>query len=122
MDLVLKGRGVRISDQIRRTAEHKLGKIARLDPRATRLEIEITQEHNPRIGASHRVQVAWASRRRTFRAEGSGPDIDSALDQVSDRLERQITSYRGKLRNRLFRRANRLESPRTSPEESGSSE
>ena len=122
MDLVLKGRGVRITDQIRGVAEHKLGKIARFDRRVSRLEVEILEEHNPRIGASHHVEVAFHSRRKTFRAQGSGPDVETALDQVADRLERQITSYRGKLRNRLFRRGNRLESPGTSPEGSGSSE
>src|SRR5437870_13512596 len=33
MDLVMKGRGIRITDQVRRTAEHKLAKIGRLDPK-----------------------------------------------------------------------------------------
>ena len=100
MELVLKGRGVRITDQIRRTAEHKTAKIGRLEPRATRLEIEITLEHNPRIIGSHRVEVACDTARHVFRAAGSGHDVDTALDQVIQRLERQITSYRGKLRDR----------------------
>jgi ribosome-associated translation inhibitor RaiA len=42
--------------------------------------------------------------------------VDSALDQVLQRLERQISTHKGKLRNRLNRRANRLQSPGTSPE------
>ena len=122
MDLVLKGRGIRITDQIRRTAEHKLEKIARRDPRIGRLEVEIIEEHNPRIGENHRVEVACTTRRRTFRAEGTGPDVDSALDQVIHRLERQITSYRGRLRDRIFRRRGPVQSPRTSPWGAGNSE
>jgi ribosome-associated translation inhibitor RaiA len=35
-----------------------------------------------------------------FRATGSGHDVDTALDQVIERLERQINSHRGKLRDR----------------------
>jgi ribosomal subunit interface protein len=100
VDLVLKGRGVRITDQIRKTAEHKTAKIGRLEPRVRRLEIEVTQEHNPRINGSHRVEVACATARHVFRAEGSGQDIDTALDQGIHRLEQQIIRYRGKLRNR----------------------
>lgn len=100
MELVLKGRGVRITDQIRKTAEHKTAKVERLEPRATRLEIEISVEHNPRIDGSHRVEVACDTARHVFRAEGSGHDVDSALDQVIHRLERQITRHRGKLRDR----------------------
>jgi len=108
MDLVLKGRGVKITDQIRKAAEQKLGKLARIDPRVTRLVVEVTKEPNPRIDGGHRVEVACSTTRRVFRAEAAGEDVASALDQVIRRLERQITSYRGKLRHR--RQSHGLES------------
>ena len=113
MDLVLKGRGVRITDQIRRSTEHKLTKLERLHRRPARVEVEVI-EANPRIDGGHHVEVAYATGRATFRAQGSGRDIESALDQVADRLERQMSTYRGKLRARLTRGTNRLQSPRTS--------
>jgi ribosomal subunit interface protein len=100
VDLILKGRGVRITDQIRKTAEHKTAKIARLEPRVTRVVVEVTREHNPRIIGSHRVEVACDTARHVFRAAGSGQDVDTALDQVIERLERQISRHRGKLRDR----------------------
>jgi ribosomal subunit interface protein len=99
LDLVLKGRGIRINDQIRRVAERKLGKLGRIDPRVTRLEVEII-ERNPRLGGSHHVEVMCDTPRHVFRAEGSGDDVDSALDQVINKLERQFSTYRGKLRHR----------------------
>ena len=124
MDLVLKGRGVSITDQMRRTAEHKLGKIARLDRQVDRVVVEVIAERNPRFGSagSHRVEIACATKRRTLRAAGSGPDVETALDQAVDHLQRQISSYRGRLRDRLIGRGNRLKSSRTSPQGSGSSE
>jgi ribosomal subunit interface protein len=122
VDLVLKGRGIRITDQIRRSAEHKATRIARLDPRARRLEIEIQGDLNPRVGATHRAKVACERGRHTFRAEGAGHDVDSALDQGLDRLERQMATHRGKLRNRLLRRSDRLRLPGTSQEWAGNSE
>lgn len=100
MDVIVKGRGVRVTEQIRRTAEHKLAKIARLDPRVQRVEVEIFDEGNPRIDGGHRVEVACDAVRDVFRATGSGPDVDSALDQAVRRLERQINTRRGKLRDR----------------------
>jgi ribosomal subunit interface protein len=116
VDLVLKGRGVRITDQIRRAVEHKLVKIGRLDPRVVRVEIEIIGDLNPRVGGRHRVEVACTTGRRTLRAEGLGGDVDSALDQATERLERQVTSYRKRLQSRMSARADRLQSRRTSPE------
>ena len=100
MDVIVKGRGVHITDQIRRVAEHKLSKIGRLDPRVRRLEVEIIEERNPRIDGSHRVKVAADTARKVFRAHGAGHDVDSALDQVIGRLERQIGDFRGRLRAR----------------------
>lgn len=100
MDLVLKARGIRISDQIRRSAETKLGKLGRIDPRVTRVEVEVTVERNPRIDSSHLVEVACTSGRRVFRAHATGQNVDAALDQVVDRLERQLISFRSKVRDR----------------------
>src|ERR687888_2305702 len=121
MELVLKGRGFRITDQFRRTAEHKLAKLERIDPRVRRVELEIITERNPRINGSHRAEVACDTVPRTFRAQGTGHDVDSALDQVIQRLERQLTSYRGKIRTRVAARINRLKSLKPSPREPGAS-
>jgi len=124
MDLVLKGRGTDITEHDRRAAERRLSRVPRFDRRVERVEVEIILEHNPRVGVegSHRVEIACATPKRTLRVHGSGRDVDSALDQAVDRLQRQITSYRGKLRDRLIGRANRLKSSRTSPQGSGTSE
>ncbi len=98
MELVVKGRGIRVTDHMRRSAEHKLAKLGRFEPRVARLEVEIIGEHNPRIDGSHRVEIACDTPGRTFRAEAAADDVDTALDIVLERLERQISSYRGKLR------------------------
>ena len=94
MDVILKGRGVRITEQVRKTAEHKLSKIGRLEPRVRRLEVEIIEERNPRIDGGHRVEVTCDSTRTVFRAHGAGRDVNTALDQVVERLERQISRER----------------------------
>jgi ribosomal subunit interface protein len=122
VELVLKARGLRITDPIRRSTEHKLSKIGRLAPDALRLEVEFIEERNARINGGHRVEVACDTPRRTYRAAGTGPDIDVALDQVVEHLETQMTRHRGKLHDRWTGRTNRLQSPRTSPEAAGSSD
>jgi ribosomal subunit interface protein len=100
MELVLKGRGIRLTETMRRTAEAKLAKISRVDPRVSRLVVEVVLEHNPRIEGNHRVEVACTRGRGVFRAHAAGQDLDGALDQVIARLERQLASYRGRLRSR----------------------
>ena len=124
MDLVLKGRGTDITEHDRRAAERRLSRVPRFDRRVERVEVEVILEHNPRVGAegSHRVEITCYTTRRQVRAHGAGPDVDSALDQAARRLERQLSTYRSKVRDRLTRRRRGVESPRTSPEGSSSSE
>ena len=104
MELLLKGRGVRITDQLREAAAHR---VARLDgprrPSITRLEVEITEEATPRIRGGYRVQLSSLTTRRTFRSDASGPTIDAALDLAVERLNRQIDTYRSKREARVTR-------------------
>jgi ribosomal subunit interface protein len=100
MELVVKGRGVHVTDRMRQVAEHKLSKIERIDPRVERIKLEIIEEHNPRINGNHRVEVAAEAGRNVFRARGEGDDVETALDQATARLERQIADFRGRVRQR----------------------
>ena len=116
MDVFLRGRGVRLTDQFRARAAHKLAKLSRLDPRADRVEIEVLSERNPRLDGTKRIEGTLSLPRYTVRASASGPDMDAALDLLVDRLERQVRDYRAKRKKRLLPWANPLKSPRTGPD------
>ena len=110
MDLVLKGRGARITDRLRDAAERKLGRIERMEPRVTRLELEIISEKNPRQGGAHRVEAAVDTPRKTYRATADAQDVESALDVVAEKLERQIRDHHDKRRTKLIAGASRVKS------------
>ncbi len=116
MDLVLKGRGARITEHVRSAAARKLDRLSRLEPRATRIEVVVIAESNPRIGGK-RVEAALEIPRKVFHAHAEGPDVESALDQLVERLERQLRDHHGRKRNRVARGGNRLKSAGVSPEQ-----
>ena len=116
MELVVRGRGVRITEQLRRTVGHKLDKLSRLEPRAVRVEVEVISERNPRLDGARRLEATLDTPRQTFRARAQARDVDVGLDQLVERLERQVRDYREKRRNRILDGANRLKSARISPE------
>ncbi|MBI4259976.1 MAG: ribosome-associated translation inhibitor RaiA [Actinobacteria bacterium] len=122
MDLILKGRGVRVTDPVRRTASHKLAKLERLAPGVVRVEVTLSSERNPRLNGTKRIDAHMEMPRRTFRAHAEGPDVEVALDLLVERLERQVRDARGKRRNRILGGGNRLKSPRISPEGAGTAE
>ncbi len=118
MDLVLKGRGTRITQQVRNAATHKLGRLARLQPRVTRAEVVVINERNPRQGGK-RIEASIQIPRKTFRARAQAPDVETALDQIVERLERQLRDHHGKRRKRVAATTNRLQSAGVSPEHAG---
>ncbi len=113
MDLVLKGRGVRITEQIREVTHHKLDKLSRLEPRAMSVEVEISSEDFPTHDGTKSIDAALRVPRYTFRAHGEGAKVEDALDLVAARLERQVRDRHGRFRRRIIAGANRLKSART---------
>ena len=115
MELVVKGRHTRVSPQVRQRIERKLARLGRLNRRVQWMEVELTEEPRGRIGGGHRVEASCRTPRRTFRASATGEDVDSALDRLVSRLERQLKEDRGKRRARLLEGANRVKSRLISP-------
>jgi ribosomal subunit interface protein len=101
MDVVVKGRGTRVTDRIRGSAEHKLARLQRMEPRVTRIQIEVIAEPNPRQGGAKRVEAALQTARKTFRAHAEASDVESAFDRLAEKLERQLRDHHSKRRARL---------------------
>jgi ribosomal subunit interface protein len=119
MELSLRGRGVTLTEQVWAKAERKLAKLARLNPRLVRAEVEVIDEPNPRLDGAKRVEASVETPRHTYRAHAQASSVDAALDQLVDRLERQIRDEHGKRRGRSISTSNRVRSARTSPEGAG---
>ena len=122
MDLLLKGRSHRVTDQDRNAADKKLARLARMEPRTVRIEVEIIAEKNPRLNGTKRVEATLSIPRKTFRAHAEGPDVYTALDKLAERLERQLRDHAGKRKTRTTRGVNRLQSANVGEETSETSE
>lgn len=99
MRLQVKGRNVEVSDSIRRYAEQKLGKLERQLADPTQVELELAVEHNPSIANDHIAEATIWTKGPTLRARESSPAFEASIDQLVDKLERQVKRYREK-RNR----------------------
>ena len=99
MQLRVKGRGVEVTDAIRSYAEKRLGKLERQLP-DPRIELELSAEHNPSIKAQHVAEATVWTKGPVLRARESSSDMRASIDQLVDKLERQVTRYREKRRPR----------------------
>src|SRR6266536_4760818 len=98
MRLPVKGRNVEISQQIRTYAEEKLGKLERQLPDPTRVELELAVEHNPSIAGNQVAEATVWTKGPVLRARESSADMKASIDQLVDKLERQVKRYREKRR------------------------
>ena len=107
MRLEVKGRNVEVNDSIRRYAEEKLDRIERQLPDETQIEVELTLETNPSISADHVAEATVWTKGSTLRAREASNAFETSIDQLSDKLERQVKRYREKRSRRgTGRRAN----------------
>ena len=113
MQLQVKGRNVEVSDSIRAYAERKLGKLER-QIENPRIELELAVERNPSIAAKHVAEATVWTKGPVLRAREASGDVKASIDQLVDKLERQVTRYRKKRRRRRAP-ANELTEPPESP-------
>ena len=109
MQFQVKGRNLEVSDSIRSYAEEKLGKLERqlTDPR---IELELAVEKNPSIAESHVAEATIWTKGPVLRAREASSDMRASIDQLVEKLERQVTRYKkqGRSRRRRAARANGL--------------
>jgi putative sigma-54 modulation protein len=94
--LQMKGRNVEVTDSIRRYAEQKLAKLNRQLGDATRVELELLVEKNPSIADNQVAEATVFTKGPVLRAREASPDMKASIDQLTEKLLRQVTNYREK--------------------------
>jgi len=105
MRLQVKGKNVEVSDSIRRYAEEKLAKLDRQLHALTQVELELCVEKNPSISANQVAEATVWTKGPTLRAREASTDMKASIDQLTDKLLRQVEHYRAK-RSRKHVRGN----------------
>jgi putative sigma-54 modulation protein len=113
MRLQVKGKNVEVSDSIRNYAEEKLAKLDRQLHELTRVELELAVERNPSIAANQIAEATIWTKGPVLRAREASGDMRASIDQLTEKLVRQVKHYREK-RSRRSARGNGVPSGGTS--------
>jgi ribosome hibernation promoting factor len=103
MRLQVKGKNVEVSDSIRRYAEEKLHKLEHQLHALTQVELELRVEKNPSISANQVAEATVWTKGPTLRAREASSDMKASIDQLTEKLLRQIEHYRAKRSRRQVR-------------------
>jgi putative sigma-54 modulation protein len=94
MRLQVKGKNVEVTPSIRAYAERKLGKLDRQLADSTQVEVELSEQRNPKIAASQVAEAIVFTKGPTLRACEATSDMKASIDQMVEKLERQVKRYR----------------------------
>jgi putative sigma-54 modulation protein len=94
MRLQVKGKNVEVTPSIREYAERKLGKLSKVLAAETQVEVELSEQRNPSIADSAVAEATIFTKGPTLRAREATPDMKASIDQLVDKLERQVKRYR----------------------------
>ncbi|MGC9334035.1 MAG: ribosome hibernation-promoting factor, HPF/YfiA family [Anaerolineae bacterium] len=100
MELIIKGKNVEVTDRLRDYVEKKIGKLDRYLPSISEAWVELSSEGTKAAADRQVCQITVRSNGTILRAEERSDDMFSSIDNVLDKMYRQIARYKGKRRNR----------------------
>jgi ribosomal subunit interface protein len=91
MEIIVRGHRVTVPARFRQHAAEKLAKLAKLDQKAMRIDVEVSKERNSRqADRRERVELTIRSRGPAIRAEAAAEDRYTALDMAFAKLENRL--------------------------------
>src|ERR671934_2982421 len=100
MQLHVKGKNLEVSDSIRSYAERKLAKLDKQVHALTQVEVELSVEKNPSVAANQVAEATVWLKGHTLRAREATRDMKASIDELTEKLLRQVKAERDKRRSR----------------------
>jgi ribosomal subunit interface protein len=91
VEIIVKSRHTDIDEGFRASVHDKIGRLAKLDPKADRVDVEVAEERNPRQSDIRiRVELTCRTRGPVIRAEAAAADEFAALDLAIGKLDMRL--------------------------------
>ena len=113
MRIVVKGRNVEVSDEVRQKVQKRFEKIGRQVSDLATLDVELSEEKNPSIRESCIAEANLRVKGTTLRAKAAADNMATAVSDAADELARQVKKHRDKRRSR--RPSTRVQGQAASP-------
>lgn len=96
MRLTVKGKNLDLTPELVGYAERKVGKLQKLLADQTAVTVELAVERNPSIAHNQIAEATIWTKGPVLRAREASTDMKASIDQLADKLERQVERYRDK--------------------------
>ena len=96
MKIIISGKQLKVTDAIRKYAEEKINKISKYSDAITEVDIVLAVEDTKSEGPVHKADGLVFASGTKIKIEAENKDLYAAIDELSDRLERQVRKYKEK--------------------------
>jgi ribosome hibernation promoting factor len=96
MQLHVKGKNLEVSESIRSHVERKLAKLEKHVHELTRIEVELAVERNPYVAENQVAEATVWLKGHTLRAHEATRDMRASIDELAEKLLRQVRDERDK--------------------------
>jgi putative sigma-54 modulation protein len=96
----IKGRKVAVSDDLRKRVEKRFEKIAKQVSPLAELEVELSEDRNPRVPNSQIAEATLRLKGTSLRASESAANMVTAINGCADDLGRQVKRLKAKRSHR----------------------
>jgi putative sigma-54 modulation protein len=93
---IVKGKNVEVAPADRVYAERKLRRLERLLDDSSEAVVELSREHHKSLDETHIAEVTLFVDGRVRRGEAAGSTWHAAIDEVIDKVERQVVELHEK--------------------------
>jgi putative sigma-54 modulation protein len=96
MDVVIRGKNIKVSESLRTAATEHLAKLDRYANGFARAEVDFSEERNPRIAENQKCEVLVHVKGHLLKAHASASEPFAALYAVCDKVEHQVKRLKDK--------------------------
>ena len=94
MKIIISGKQLKVTDAIRKYAKEKINKISKYSDAITEVDVVLTVEDTKSEGPVHKADGLVYASGTKIKIEAEDKDLYAAIDELSDRLERQVRKYK----------------------------
>ena len=96
MKIIVSGKQLKITDAIKNYTEEKISKIFKYTDAITEVDVVLTVEQKKSEGEVHKADGLVYASGTKIKIEARDTDLYAAIDELSERLERQVRKYKEK--------------------------
>jgi len=104
MKVIITGRNIELTPSIKEFIDKKMESIRSYVDQLQEIEVTLSVDKTKSQGIQHTVEVTIWATGINFRASSSHPDMYAAIDLIIDKLQKQTTKYKDKLKTKPNRK------------------